>query len=128
MQKVKYARAGSVDEAVALLEKTGAVARVLAGGTDVIVQARERRREIELFVDIKGIAETQEISFSAQDGLTIGAALPCYRIYGNETVSRLYPALAEAAKRDRRHRDPGQGEPRREPLLTPHRPRTRSRQ
>ena len=80
MQKVKYARAGSVDEAVALLEKTGPAARVLAGGTDVIVQARERRRTIELFVDIKGIAETQEIGYSDRDGLTIGAALPCYRI------------------------------------------------
>jgi CO/xanthine dehydrogenase FAD-binding subunit len=96
LQKIKYSRAGSIDEAVSLLEKAGPVARVLAGGTDVIVQARERRRQIELLVDIKHIPETQGIRFSPQDGLTIGASTPCYRIYADETVQRLYPALVEA--------------------------------
>lgn len=97
MQKVKYARAGSVDEAVALLERGGPSARVLAGGTDVIVQARERRRHIDLFVDIKKIPETQELRFDARQGLTVGAAVPCFQIYGNETVRRLYPCLVDAA-------------------------------
>jgi carbon-monoxide dehydrogenase medium subunit len=86
-----------VDEAIALLEKGGATARVLAGGTDIIVQARERRREVRLFVDIKAIPETQGISYDADGGLTVGAATPCYLIYTNDTVKRLYPALVEAA-------------------------------
>jgi len=97
LQKVKYARAGSVDEAVALLERGGPSARVLAGGTDVIVQARERRRHIDLFGDIKKIPETQELRFDARQGLTVGAAVPCFQIYGNETVRRLYPCLVDAA-------------------------------
>ncbi len=97
MQKVKYARASSVDEAIALLDKGGPTARPLAGGTDIIVQARERRRPVELFVDIKPIPETQELKYDARDGLTIGAALPAYRIYGNETVKKLYPAIVDAA-------------------------------
>jgi carbon-monoxide dehydrogenase medium subunit len=71
---------------------------VLAGGTDVIVQARERRRDIDLFVDIKAIAETQQLAFASASGLTIGAALPCYRIYRDETVQRLYPALVDATR------------------------------
>lgn len=96
MQKVKYARANSVDEAIALLEKGGATARPLAGGTDLIVQARERRRQVELFVDIKPIPETQDLKYDARDGLTIGASLPAYKIYGNENVRRLYPALVDA--------------------------------
>jgi carbon-monoxide dehydrogenase medium subunit len=86
-----------VDEAIDLLNKGGATARVLAGGTDIIVQARERRREVRLFVDIKPIPETQELKYDADGGLTIGAATPCYRIYNDETVKRLYPALIEAA-------------------------------
>lgn len=97
MQNVKYARAGSVDEAINLLKNGGTTARVLAGGTDIIVQARERRREVNLFVDIKPIAETQELRYVAAAGLTIGAATPCYRIYNDETVKRLYPALVEAS-------------------------------
>ncbi|HLF77693.1 MAG TPA: xanthine dehydrogenase family protein subunit M [Dehalococcoidia bacterium] len=97
MQDVKYAKASSVDEAIALLSQGGATARVLAGGTDIIVQARERRREVKLFVDIKPIQETQDLRYDPANGLTIGAATPCYRIYGNETVKRLYPAIVEAA-------------------------------
>jgi len=96
LQKVKYARANSVDEAIALLDKGGATARPLAGGTDLIVQARERRRQVELFVDIKPIPETQDLKYDARDGLTIGASLPAYKIYGNENVRRLYPALVDA--------------------------------
>ena len=97
MQDVRYAKASSVDEAIDLLNKGGVTARVLAGGTDIIVQARERRREVRLFVDIKSIPETQELKYDADGGLTVGAATPCYRIYSDETVKRLYPALIEAA-------------------------------
>jgi len=97
LQDVKYARASSVDEAVSLLSQGGATARVLAGGTDIIVQARERRRPVSLFVDIKAIPETQELKYDADAGLTIGAATPCYIIYDSDTVKRLYPALVEAA-------------------------------
>ncbi len=97
MQNVKYARAGTVDEAIGLLKDGGPTARVLAGGTDIIVQARERRREVRLFVDIKPIAETQGISYDPDAGLTIGAATPCYVIYSDENVKKLYPALVEAA-------------------------------
>jgi carbon-monoxide dehydrogenase medium subunit len=86
-----------VDEAIDLLNKGGPAARVLAGGTDIIVQARERRREVKLFVDIKAIPETQGISYDADGGLTVGAATPCYLIYNNDSVKKLYPALVEAA-------------------------------
>jgi CO/xanthine dehydrogenase FAD-binding subunit len=97
LQDVRYAKASSVDEAIDLLNKGGVTARVLAGGTDIIVQARERRREVRLFVDIKSIPETQELKYDADGGLTVGAATPCYRIYNDENVKRLYPALIEAA-------------------------------
>jgi xanthine dehydrogenase FAD-binding subunit len=96
LQDVKYARASSVDEAVSLLSQGGDTARILAGGTDIIVQARERRRPVSLFVDIKAIPDAQGINYDADGGLTVGAATPCYQIYGNETVQRLYPALVEA--------------------------------
>lgn len=97
MQDVRYVKASSVDEAVALLSQGGASARVLAGGTDIIVQARERRRPVNLFVDIKPIPETMELRYDADAGLTIGAATPCYIIYDDVSVKRLYPALVEAA-------------------------------
>ncbi len=96
MQSVKYARASSVSEATQLLANGGATARVLAGGTDVIVQARERVHNIDLFVDIKHIPETMSLSYDPGEGLTVGAAVPCYQIYGHDQVREHYPALADA--------------------------------
>lgn len=97
MQALRYARATSIDEAVRMLQEGGETARVLAGGTDVIVQARERRRVIELFVDIKHIPEVMTLAYDPQQGLTVGAAVPLYRVYGHPDVQRIYPALRAAA-------------------------------
>lgn len=97
MQAVKYARAHSVEEAISLLQEGGADARPLAGGTDVIVQARERTRKISLFVDIKHIPELIGIEYSDADGLTIGAATPCYQLYNDDNVAERYPALVDSA-------------------------------
>ncbi len=96
MQALKYARASSVDEAVQMLRDGGPNARLLAGGTDIIVLARERRQTVDLLIDIKHIAETTSLSYDATNGLTVGAATPLYRIYDDEDVLRHYPALAEA--------------------------------
>ncbi len=98
LQAVRYARAGSLQEAVRLLADGGETARVLAGGTDVIVQARERRRDIRLFVDIKHIPEMMAIGPGEDGGLSIGAAVPLYKVYGNSDVQRRYPALVQSSR------------------------------
>ncbi len=95
MQAVKYARPSTLEEAIRTLESGGPTARVLAGGTDVIVQARERTRDVGLFVDIKHIPEVMGVSYDARNGLTIGAATPCYLIYGDADVRDHYPCLVE---------------------------------
>jgi carbon-monoxide dehydrogenase medium subunit len=70
---------------------------MMAGGTDIIVQLRAGRRSLDLVVDAKGIPELNELSYSPQNGLTIGAAVPCYKIYQNEEVASVYPGLIDAA-------------------------------
>ncbi len=98
MQPIEYQAPQTVREAVGLLQGGGENARVLAGGTDVIVQVREGRRpNVTLLVDVKKIPELTNITFDQQRGLRIGAATPCYRIYENELVARLYPALIDSA-------------------------------
>ena len=96
MQAFDYVAAQSVDEAVSLLAAKGAQARVLAGGTDLIVQLREGRRSLELVVDVKKIPEVNVLSYDPQQGLHLGAAVPCHRIYGNATIARAYPGLMDA--------------------------------
>ena len=97
MQELRYAKFSTVDAAVAALQAGGPTARVLAGGTDVIVQARARVRDIDLLVDVKGIDEAMQLTFDADGGLTVGAATPCYQIYGDAGVRERYPALIDCS-------------------------------
>src|SRR5688500_2359645 len=97
LQDVTYRRPATIQEAVQLLKDNGPTARVLAGGTDIIVMARERRRDTSMFVDIKAIPETIGIRYDANGGLTLGAATPCYQIYRDSTVQELYPCLVDSA-------------------------------
>jgi carbon-monoxide dehydrogenase medium subunit len=94
----EYQTAGTVDEAVSLLAARGERARVLTGGTDLLVQLREGLRHADLVVDLKKIPELMELAFDANSGLRLGAAVPCYRIYDDARVSAAYPALADSAR------------------------------
>jgi carbon-monoxide dehydrogenase medium subunit len=98
LKDFEYAAATSVDEAVGLLAARGDRAKVLAGGTDIIVQLREHLREADLVVDVKRIPELTKLEFSAATGLKLGASVPCYQIYENAEISRAYPALADSAR------------------------------
>jgi len=97
VRAIEYAAPTSVAEAVTLLQRGGETARPLAGGTDLIVMAREYRRDVSLMVDVKRIPELMELSYDPQRGLHLGAAVPCYRIYEDPQVQRLYPALVDSA-------------------------------
>ena len=97
MQWFEYARPGTVGEAVQLLSEHGEKARVLAGGTDILVQLRGGFRTAEWVIDVKEIPALDEIAWEEASGLTIGAAAPCYRIYENEDVKKHYPGLIDVA-------------------------------
>ncbi len=96
MKAFNYAAPSSLDEAVALLAAQGDRARPLAGGTDLLVQLRAGRYELDTVVDIKRVPELNELSFDSTNGLVIGAALPCYRIYENPDICQAYPGLIDA--------------------------------
>ncbi|MGC8642140.1 MAG: FAD binding domain-containing protein [Isosphaeraceae bacterium] len=98
MNDFDYAAPTSLAEATALLAEPGRTARVLAGGTDLLVQLREHLREADLVVDLKKIPELTAMSYSPATGLTLGASVPCYRIYENHEVSAAYPGLTDAAR------------------------------
>ena len=98
MKWIDYATPHSVREAVDLLREAGGSARVMAGGTDLLVALRANAYDdVNLVVDGKNIPELNEINYDPMNGLTLGAAVPCYRIYGNQAVATAYPALIDAA-------------------------------
>jgi carbon-monoxide dehydrogenase medium subunit len=69
----------------------------MAGGTDLLVQLRAGRWDVDLVVDIKNLPELNEITYDPEQGLTLGAAVPCYRIYGNNAIRNAYPGLIDCA-------------------------------
>ncbi|HJS08225.1 MAG TPA: xanthine dehydrogenase family protein subunit M, partial [Pirellulales bacterium] len=98
MKDFAYAAPTSLAEASRLLAGASGKARILAGGTDIIVQLREGLREADLVVDVKKIPELTELSFSPAKGLRLGGSVPCYRLYDDEAVAKAYPALVDAAR------------------------------
>ena len=97
MQAFDYVAAKTVDEVIGLLAEKGDQARVLCGGTDLLVALREGRRKAELVIDVKGVAETTELAYDASKGLTLGSAVPCHRMYDNKAIAAAYPGLMDAA-------------------------------
>ena len=97
MHPFQYIPATNITEAVSLLGRYGRRARVMAGGTDLLVQLREDRHEIDALVDLKAIPELTELSLNG-DGLSIGAAVPCYRIYEDAAIASAYPGLIDAVQ------------------------------
>lgn len=90
----QYHAPTSLVEAASLLEGSDG-ARVLAGGTDLLVQMRLGLREPALVVDIKRIPELMELTLSDQ-GLRLGAAVPGAVVTGNAGVRQRYPGFVEA--------------------------------
>ena len=88
MQAFDYVAPSTVQEAVAVLAKHGPAARVLAGGTDIIIQAREGRRDVAVMVDVKGIAEVTELTHGSDGSLRVGAATSCARIYNDADIQK----------------------------------------
>lgn len=98
MQAFEYIDAKTVSEAVTLLGEKGDKARLLSGGTDLIVQAREGKRNLDWIIDIKSIPEVNELTFDSNSGLTLGAAVPCYQIYADDSICETFPGLVDATK------------------------------
>jgi xanthine dehydrogenase FAD-binding subunit len=98
LKDFSYAAPTSLAEASRLLAGANGKARILAGGTDIIVQLREGLRDADLVVDVKKIPELAELSFSPGKGLRLGASVPCYQIYEHQAIANAYPALVDAAR------------------------------
>ncbi len=97
MRSFECAAPATVADAIALLAGRPGEARPLAGGTDLITQIKEGRRQTELLVDLKRIEGLNHLAYTPADGLRIGAAVPCVRLQESPEVRRHYPILAYVA-------------------------------
>jgi CO/xanthine dehydrogenase FAD-binding subunit len=96
MQSFEYVAPKSVEEVIALIANKNGDARILCGGTDLLVQLREGRRKADLVIDIKNIPELTQITFDPQNKLRIGAAASCHQICSDSNVRKYFPGLVDA--------------------------------
>lgn len=95
MTSLSYAAPTTVDEAVKLLAGASGLAKVLSGGTDLLVQLRSGRLKPDLIVDTKKIPGIIGIR-QENGGFVIGAATPGAEVEANEALKAAWPGLVEA--------------------------------
>ena len=95
-QTFKYRAPVSRTELLDLLAEHESV-RVLAGGTDLLVDMRNGFAHPELVVNIKHVAGLRDITWSPADGLALGAAVTINDVLRNEDVRKHYPLLVACA-------------------------------
>jgi aerobic carbon-monoxide dehydrogenase medium subunit len=93
---MQYEAPASLKEACSLLGKSSGNAYVLAGGTDLLVRMKGAFIEPDLVIDIKRIAQMNEIR-KTTDGFEIGAAVSCAKLGENAALKKAWPGVVEAA-------------------------------
>jgi CO/xanthine dehydrogenase FAD-binding subunit len=95
MSQMQYEAPASVKEAIGLLTSGGRNARVLAGGTDLLVQLRAGRTSPSLIVDVKSIDEMCSVVVNKND-FRVGAAVSGAELNEHKRLKKAWPGVVEA--------------------------------
>jgi len=99
LPQFKYFAPETLDEAFSLLQELGKEARVLAGGTDLLVKMKQRAIEPlpKYLINIKRIPGLQYLRTDDQDGLRLGALARIQEVKSFLPIRQRFPGLAQAA-------------------------------
>ena len=96
MRAFEYIAAKDSRHAVALLAEYGAAAKVLAGGTDLLVELKAAPHVPQMVIDISRAEDLQNIALT-DEGLSIGALVTHTAIMRSPLIREMFPALVDAA-------------------------------
>jgi CO/xanthine dehydrogenase FAD-binding subunit len=88
---------GTLAEALEVLSRLNGRGRVIAGGTDLMLQMRSGRETPENIVNIKRLPELKGISYDEEQGLRVGALTTLRQLIRSPIIKEQYPSLASAA-------------------------------
>jgi len=91
---MQYEAPQTIEAASALLAKASGVARVLAGGTDLLIQMRNDMVEPDLVVDIKNIPEMRQIALD-KGRFRVGAAVTGMEVMEHEGFNAAWPGVVD---------------------------------
>ena len=92
-----YIAPGSIKEATSLLSKYNGRARVIAGGTDLVPQIRNKICKPEYVIDVSCITELDYIKYDKQGGVSIGATTPIKTLEKSAELNQKHPVISEAS-------------------------------
>ncbi len=95
--RFEYLQPGTLKEALALLDQHGKDARILAGGTDLMLKMEAKALKPKYVIDISGIVELSYIKPDSDKGLKIGSLTTINDIAKSEIVKKQFPLLAQSA-------------------------------
>jgi carbon-monoxide dehydrogenase medium subunit len=95
MADIRYLAPETLDDAIKAYAAAGSAARILAGGTDLLVQMRAGVRSPGVIVDIKKIKETTSIEETAGGGFWIGAAVSGMALAEHPRFGKVWPGVLE---------------------------------
>ena len=98
MKEFEYLKPDSIKKTISILSQFGEKAQILNGGTDLIVEMRDKIIQPEYLVDIKAIPQLNRITYNKQDGLNIGATVTLNEISNSKVVQTHYPILVKSCK------------------------------
>ncbi|CAH0307810.1 xanthine dehydrogenase family protein subunit M [Roseomonas sp. CECT 9278] len=96
MTDIRYLAPRTLDEAVGAFAAAAGAARILAGGTDLLVQMRAGVAKPGTIIDIKKIPELTTIEQTAEGGFRIGAAVPGVVLADHPAFGKAWPGVLEA--------------------------------
>jgi carbon-monoxide dehydrogenase medium subunit len=98
LHRFEYYSPETVVEAVEVLRTKGEGGKVLAGGTDLVPQMKERGRHPKYLVSLRRVREMQGVESSPAGGLTVGAATKFSILQRHPDVINQYPIIAQTAR------------------------------
>lgn len=96
MQALEYFQPSSISEALAFLNHSPAKTKILAGGTDLVIQLRDKSLQPDYIVDLANVHELKGI-VSDGKSITIGSMVTFAEIEQNPLILKCIPILAKAA-------------------------------
>lgn len=96
MMEMRFETPKTAEAASALIAATQGLAKVLSGGTDLMVHMRSGNYKPELVLDVKSIAEMNVIAVE-NGGYRVGAAVSCMQLFENKAFSEMWPGVIDGA-------------------------------
>jgi len=95
--KFRYLAPKTRVELHSMLNDNSSSAALLSGGTDLLINIRNRNAKPQYVIDVKKVNEFSQILWSDQEGLIIQAGVTINDLLRNEKIRKYYPILAKCA-------------------------------